>query len=226
MWVIIYISAMKIGVIIPDRSDRPKFLANCLRMLDAQTVKPDVVSLVNFPAKWNDKPDITLRYRTGYNELRNQGLDCILFIENDDWYAPTYIEEVTKAWVQNGKPEIFGQQYTIYYNIKLRAWFQFNHYARSSAMNTLIKPDMNLRWPDDKEPYTDSFLWTRLKLNKMTYRPIKHNCIGIKHGEGMTGGSFHVDRLHRYEINKDPNFDFIRQVMDEDSFKFYSEYYD
>lgn len=217
---------MKIGVIIPDRSDRPKFLKNCLRMIEAQTIKPDIIELVDFPPKWTDKPDITLRYRTGYNTLRNQGLDCILLMENDDYYSPTYIEEMVQAWISHGKPEIFGQRYTIYYNLKLRAYFQFDHFSRSSAMNTLIKPDLNFKWCDDKEPYTDSWIWTRCRLNGITYAPEKINCIGIKHGDGMTGGKFHIDKLHRYERGPDPNFEFLKNNMDPESYKFYTEYYE
>jgi hypothetical protein len=41
---------IKVGIIIPDRNDRPELLTNCMRMIEAQTLKPTVIELVN------DKP--------------------------------------------------------------------------------------------------------------------------------------------------------------------------
>ena len=144
---------MKIGIIIPDKSDRPKFLENCLRMINSQTIKPDIIELVNdkpidinpdgyaLPEKRNC--DITLRYRTGYDRLRNKGINVIFLMENDDWYAPDYIETMLKYWEKYGRPDIFGTNYTIYYHIKLFAYFTMNHSMRSSAMSTLIRSDLN-----------------------------------------------------------------------------------
>ena len=80
-----------IGVIIPDRGDRPKFLENCLRMLKAQTMQPTIIEIVN-DAPFSDEKDITLRYRLGYERLRNKEIEVIALIENDDWYAPDYLE--------------------------------------------------------------------------------------------------------------------------------------
>jgi len=92
-------------------------------------------------------------------------------------------------------------------------------------MNTLIKPDLNFEWCNDKQPYTDSHLWTLSGLKHLTYMPASPNCIGIKHGEGLTGGKFHTDLLHRYK-NLDHNFEFLKKYMDPISYKFYTEYYD
>jgi hypothetical protein len=93
-----YICGMRIGVIIPDRGDRPEFLANCLRMLKRQTVKPVGIALINFPPTSNEK-DITTRYRVGYSKWSASSCDVIALIENDDYYAPTYLEKMYKAWV-------------------------------------------------------------------------------------------------------------------------------
>ena len=84
---------MKIGIIIPDKNDRPHFLKNCLRMIEAQSVKPDIIELVNqnpidIDPNGYVEPglacDITFRYRTGYERLRNKGLDGIFLMENED----------------------------------------------------------------------------------------------------------------------------------------------
>jgi hypothetical protein len=213
---------LKIGIIIPDRGDRPNLLDNCLRMMDAQTKQPDAVALINEPPK-SDACDITYRYRIGYDQLRDKNLDCILLIENDDWYDPRYIERIVETWVENGKPDLLGYNYTIYYHIHLKRWMRFEHHNRASAMNTLIKPDMNFSWCPDHERYTDIWLWHKCPEihSRKIVEPLTHLCMGIKHGIGMAGGEFHSTYLNRYK-NHDDNHDFLKTFMDPESLKFYT----
>lgn len=211
---------MKIAVLIPTRNNRPELLDNCLRMIEAQTLKPNHIEIVN-DSPILEKCDITWRYRIGYDRLRKKGFDAILLMEDDDYYSPNYIETMVHEWEKQGKPEIFGTDYTIYYHIKLFAWFTFYHSVRSSAMSTLIKPDLKIDWPNDSEPYTDLYLWRQLQFG--VFKPKNHICLGIKHGTTMTGGQSHVDRLHRY-IENDSSKKFLRSVMDDASFNFYSNF--
>lgn len=209
---------MKIAVLIPTRGDRPGFLKNCLRMLKAQTLQPDIIEIVN-DIPLNKDCDITWRYRTGYDRLRNKGLDLIALIEDDDFYTVDYLQIMVSEWVKQGKPELLGTSYTIYYHLKLQSHFTMNHPVRSSAMNTLIKPDLNFNWCADNEPYTDMYLWNTLK--GIVFTPAKIISIGIKHGVGLCGGRSHIDRLHRYtdySLN-------LQSIMDPDSFNFYSTYF-
>jgi glycosyltransferase involved in cell wall biosynthesis len=212
---------IRIGVIIPDRNDRQKFLENCIRMIGAQTMQPAEVCLVNDAPLSNEK-DITYRYRTGYDRLREKGLDAIALMENDDWYHPEYLETMVKEWEKQQRPDLLGTDYTTYYHIKERAYFTMFHRSRSSAMSTLIKPDMQFKWPVDHEPYTDLHLWHHLK--GVIFRPERQICMGIKHGIGLCGGKTHVDKLHRYD-HFDQDFSFLRAKMDEESFKFYTNYF-
>lgn len=210
---------MRIAVLIPDRGDRPQFLMNCLRMMAAQTLKPEMICVMNYPAE-SDKCDITQRYRLGYNYLCGKGIDLIAFIENDDYYCPEYLEYMVKKWEEKGKPDLFGTNYTIYYNLKLKKYFTFRHIQRSSAMSTFIKPDLKFTWPMDHDPYTDSWLWVSSGItNKLSIEPGYIICVGIKHGQGMLGGAFHIDHLHRF-INDDD--DFLQNNLDAESYKFYS----
>jgi len=128
---------MKIGCIIPDRSDRPKFLSHCLWLLSQQTIKPDVIELVNYPPESKEK-DISQRYRRGYDKLRGLGLDVIFLIENDEFYAINYIEIQLNAWLSHGKPDLFGTNYTHYYHLREKAHFTMYHDTRSSAMSTSL----------------------------------------------------------------------------------------
>jgi hypothetical protein len=229
---------MKIACIIPDRSDRPQFLEHCRKMLLNQTVKIDHCELVNFSAI-SDKPDITQRYRIGYEKISKLGgFDVIFFIENDDYYSPTYIEEMLEAWIDNGKPDLFGTSYTYYYHVGLQSYFKMNHPERASAMNTMIKPNLTINWPSDNEVYTDLHLWLHdhvLKGEKRIWTPEKIISIGIKHGVGLCGGRHHKDRLSRYKMNggignesasgvDDLQGAWLMANIDNESFEFYKQF--
>lgn len=212
----------KIGIIIPDRGDRPQFLLQCLRMLNGQTLQPFIVHIVNFPAT-DDSIDITKRYRMGYTELCRicPNLDVIALIENDDWYAPDYLETMWNQYVHYDKPEIFGTNHTIYYNLRLRKYFTFHHSERASAMNTLIKPGLDFAWCPDNYQYTDMHLWEILKGT--TFQPDHTISLGIKHGIGKCGGVGHTDGFHRYQNDDDGFLQRIVDSVDPKSFRFYFE---
>jgi len=214
---------MKIAVLLPDRGDRPRLMQNCNRMLAAQTLQPALTIKIGGPPE-SEKCDITKRYRTAY-ELISRGstsIDVIAFIENDDWYAPDYLETMAREWDAHGRPEIFGTNYTIYYHLKLKRYFTLEHYDRASAMNTLIKPGLHITWPVDEDPYTDMHLWQNCGLRGVTFRPGRHISIGMKHGEGMTGGGWHRDKLDRF---KTEDGGLLRDNLDSASFEFYNNYF-
>jgi len=211
---------MKVAVLIITRGNRPELFENCLRMIRNQTRTPDHIEVV-IDTPITEGCDITWRYKLGYDRLRNKGFDVILLIEDDDYYSPVYIETMLSEWGRFGKPNIFGTNYTIYYHIAKFAWFTYYHDIRSSAMSTMIRPDLNFEWCLNNDPFTDMHLWKVIK--GITFEPIKHICLGIKHGTTMTGGKLHVDRLHRY-TNQDPSKEFLRKNMDAESFEFYSEF--
>lgn len=233
---------VKVAVLIPDRGDRPKFLAQCLAMMHRQTLQPVHIELVNDTAMSN-AVDITWRYRVGYKRISSFGsaqddtpFDVIAFIENDDWYHPQYLENMVEAWLKVGQPDMLGLDHTVYYHIAERAWFTMHHHTRSSAMNTLIKPNLDIEWPLDYDPYTDVWLWTRecfVPQIEKNIRGVRYPmpgkaiigsnfewCVGIKHGTGLCGGKNHTDNLHRY-VHKDGDGAWLRQVAGEEDAAFY-----
>lgn len=213
---------MKIAVLIPDRGDRPKLMQNCLRMMNAQTLKPTVVFPVNYTPEGN-AIDITQRYRRGYKSLSGHGFDLIALVENDDWYSPNYLEYMATEWDKAGRPNIFGTNYTIYYHLKLRRYFVFEHFDRASAMNTFLRPDLDIKWPVDHDPYTDLHLWR--DIPGKVIKPAYHISMGMKHGEGLSGGQFHTDELYRFDIPDQGFLESIIGLHDPDSFQFYSQYF-
>jgi len=185
-------------------------------MIDLQTVKPQEIRVADFPPK-SDACDITRRYRLLYNSFYGQDFDVIFLIEDDDYYAPDYFEYMLTKWVEHGKPDIFGTNYTIYYHLKLQAYFTMHHEDRASAMNTMIKPGLQFDWCPDDEPYTDLHLWRVCKGH--VFHPSRHISLGIKHGIGLSGGHGHTTRLHRFDT---PDNGFLQANVDETTFKFYT----
>lgn len=187
---------MKVGILTPDRGDRPLFLEQWRRMIDRQTLKPEIVELVDYEPLSGDC-DISQRYRIGYDKLRDKGLDVIACAESDDVYLPRYLEVMCKGWLDHGKPDIFGICYTVYYHLGIGKSYTLNHPNRSSMMCTLIKPDLELDWPLDDYPYTDAHLWMHA-TSRATFRPSEIITVGLKHGYGKTGGEFHTTSLKKF----------------------------
>lgn len=235
------VKSHRIGLIIPTRGDRPEFISNLKRLIRAQKLPPFItilICLVDYPIETESK-DITQRYRRGYDSLRNKNIDVVFFLEDDDFYAHNYINKMFVVWISAGRPEIFGLTHTTYYHIGLRAYFEMHHTQRSSAMCTMVKPDMNFDWPDDSEPYTDTHLWMSAR-HKETGKPLTQGqftpdpliCLGIKNfHEGLTGGNMHNDRLHRYDplhnqyAKTDHDLKYLSSIVDPVSLEFYKSFY-
>lgn len=227
---------MKIGIIIPTRGDRRRLLDNSLRMLKAQTFKNWDLEIIDYAPKSNDV-DITPRYRDGYNRFRNRDFDLIALWEDDDFYAPEYLETMIAAWQRFHKPALFGTCYTIYYHILIRRYFTMEHHQRASAMNTFIKPDLDIKWPVDIEPFLDMHLWSGAcgitgNMSRIVFKPEKIISVGCKHGIGKTiGGGNHIidERVARRYATKDVNDEypqgFLKTVLDSESFEFYDKYF-
>ncbi len=215
---------IKVAVIVPDRGDRPEFLVNCKRMINSQTLKPEVLLIMDYAPESN-LVDITQRYKRGYELINklSRDIDVIAFMENDDWYHVEYLEQMTNAWNEAGRPELFGTNFTIYYHLKLRAYYRLHHESRASMMNTMIKPHLNMAgvWPIDREPFTDMALWNS-RLKKQIWRQDRILSIGMKHGVGKCGGRAHVESLQNYTKRGKPDNGFLRETLDVESFQFYN----
>jgi len=216
---------MRVGIIIPDRGDRPEFLDNCKRMIRAQKFEGEIVShYSSYPPK-DDSIDIVPRVMLSYSLISKDHYDVVVIMENDDWYATDYIATMVDAWIKHGKPDLFGTCYTIYYHLQLKAHNKMEHHQRASLMNTLIRPGLDFKWPVEIEPYLDLHLWGTIQ-NRIVFRPDKHISIGMKHNVGKCGGAMHaVDhRTERWYINPDNGF--LKATLDPESFDFYNNYFD
>ena len=210
---------MKIGVLIPTRGDRKNFLIHALKLISNQTQQPDEIFIVDEKPKSNEI-DITYRYRVGCEKLFKKGCDVILFWEDDDWYHENYIEIMIKNWLFFGEPDLFGLGSTTYYHIGVNKYRTMIHKGRSSAFTTMVtKEIMNINFGKDSERFFDIHLWKQ-SLRKETFLYPENICLGIKHGVGSCGGKAH---LNDFPYDKeDADLSFLKLIVDEDSFKFYT----
>lgn len=219
----------KIGVIIPDRGDRPNMTANILHQMDEQSfrgVGEIVVAHINYHPKHSGY-DITERYLAGYNQLKGQNLDMIVCIENDDWYSTDYLLDMFEQYEKLRRPDIFGIEYTYYYHLKMQFYFKYLHGGRASMMCTCLKPDIEFNWPSPNVRFTDMWLWThheKWPVKTKVWNPDKVLAIGMKgHAEGKFGGTGHDNKMYRYVI-PDTDHKFLRENLSEEQYQFFHDY--
>lgn len=214
------IASIKVGVLVPTRGNRPEFLQQCKHLISQQTVAPFKV-LIRDEKPDNDLPDITKRYRLGSKQLFSEGCTVVLFWEDDDWYAPNYIERMLFEWIKAGKPQIFGVGQSTYYHLFVHKYHTITHPGRASNMATLVtKAVTKIEWCSDDFPYTDLHLWK--VLDGATFVPEKPVCMGLKHGIGMVGGGGHQHDWYRYD-NDDKHEEHLLKTTGSD-FLFYHSF--
>lgn len=208
---------IKVGVVIPDRKDRPRFLRQCLLMLNRQTRKADFILVVD--GNTGLKKDLTLRYKTGFGVAFGKGeCDVVFLIENDDWYSSRFIETMLQHWNLTGRPDILGIGRTVYYHLGQRRYKIMTHKERASAFCTMVtKKVLGIVWPDDSESFLDLHLWQQLK--GVTVLPEEEICIGIKHGIGTCGGRAHKETFP-YDF-EDKELAYLSATVDKQSLEFY-----
>src|SRR3990167_4491950 len=203
----------KVAVVIPSRSDRPKFMAQCLSMVEAQTRKPDHVIIIDYPPK-DAIPDLVPRYREGFDKAFNlYKCDLAICFENDDVYTPEYIAFVVEAWEKSGKPQIFGLNRNIYYNVNNNKYVILSHPGRASMMSMAVTPAIMFhKWCGDEYTYLDWHLWTQDKTMKKLSVPCPLIAIGIKHGIGLCGGGGHTTDWSHYNL-EDKDWKFFDSIV-------------
>jgi hypothetical protein len=191
----------KVGVVVPTMGNRPRFLAQCLKYIERQTVQPFVTRVVDEP-QTVFPTDLTYRYRTGVTDLVKWGCDLIVVFEDDDYYPKNYIERIVRAY-KDSNAELIGFSESIYYHIGKRQWRLLKHEGRSSMMATAFSAEFAKRisWPTDSTVFLDLKLWGQ-PGRKFFIKDDGCMPVGIKHGFGKHGGSGHKETF-RYDHQDD-----------------------
>jgi hypothetical protein len=211
---------MRIAVLIITRGkERADFVAFAARQIQLQTQQTDRVLFVDHEPE-NNIPDITGRYRKGYEQLKSEGFDVVFFIEDDDYYSPYYIENMMAKWKQYGRPEIFGSHLTTYYHLINQHITKIEHRGRASMFSTMMRLDIEqpIAWGLSSYKFTDLVLWNQLKGK--TFEDSKHQ-LDIKHGMGLCSGSGHKLSFMPKQTTQDQNHDFLRKFVTPEAFEFY-----
>lgn len=218
----------KFCAIIPDRGDRPEFLAHCIMQMERQTLRPDKIYLEGPEIKpVKDIFDLIKRVRRGIIEAIRDGIDICYIIENDDYYPDNYFG---KMFISHY--DFIGIPKSIYYNIRVGKIAPMEHEKNSSLFCTgfRISALKGFTWPPDDYLSLDLRLWDfareraiRLK-DSFIYRYPAVMPIGIKHGIGFCGGTGHNENFPLYK--EDPNLEWLWQNTRTESFDFYKSIFD
>ena len=212
---------IKLGVLIPTRSNRPEFLEFAKQQISSQTLQPDVIEIVDDPPL-NTNKDITWRYRIGCQRLFDKKIDIIVFWEDDDFYSSNYLKTMVNLWDANGRPSCIGLADTYYYHLGIRKWLRMQHPGRASAFSTLVSSKiLEIKWPDDGYSFVDIDIWKQLQGKSLK---IDMLTLGIKgYGQGaLFGGIGHSEKWTAYR-NDDSDLAWLKEKTGE-SFSFYERF--
>lgn len=212
----------RVGVIVPTRNNRPNFLRQCMKYVGRQTHQPAHIEIVDYPQK-TFPVDLSERYKYGFERMRDK-CDLIVIMEDDDWYAADYVENLVKIWEASNRPQIVGYSSTIYYFIHTQNYCMINHPGRASAMSTAISADavILLDWKQIDPLWFDIGAWQQLQG---VAAPVAERwlSLGVKHGLGDCHGAGHKRTFYRGERdNVDYGMQYFKKIVGDD-FRFYAE---
>lgn len=147
--------------------------------------------------------------------------EFIFIIEDDDYYAPTYLE--TMLNLLKVAP-IVGECIAKYYNLKVPGYKILNNYENSSLCQTAFSKDyLKLMYNsvNSGQFYFDIEFWNEVKKEKLPALLMWNLdlCIGIKGMPGRSGvtGKGHEDKGYYY----DSNFSKLKELVGVKDAQFY-----
>jgi hypothetical protein len=224
---------MKLSVITMT-GDRPEAFALCERWMKRQTIAPDewiVVDDGKTPTactmgqrylrrdpKPSDPPNtLTLNLMHALDAATG---DAIVIVEDDDWYAPDYLE-----WMLDElqRLDVAGEGNALYYHVGVRRWREFEHDGHASLCSTGFRRSVLQqvrRLAQTPDPFIDTRIW-KLRGMRKRVSTTARRVIGIKGMPGRTGtGVGH--RPTGDQWNDDPDLMKLRSLIgaDADAYSF------
>jgi hypothetical protein len=240
--------------LITPTGGRPGQFDICVRLMQQQTYPGDVTWIIvddciptttdivkdDFRKNWHiiktyPTPEWTPGQNTQFRNMlagiktleenaQGKNIEAIFIIEDDDYYKPTYLHEMTR---RIGTFDIIGETNTIYYNVRFRKHLPMQNYQHSSLFQTAIsiravrvlKNACN-RPIDGNSFFIDINIWREIQ-NKLLFNG-GNVAIGIKGMPGRFGlGGGHDDKWGQ----PDMSMNYLRSLIGEDA-NLYSDYLD
>lgn len=144
--------------------------------------------------------------------------DCILVIEDDDYYAPGYLQAMADDLAG---ADLVGTKFALYYNVALRVYRQHKNSRHSSLCQTgfrsSVLPTLSAVCSDIKQKWIDISLWEQWQGSKLlALPPTPPLSVGIKGLPGRPG----IGMGHRASVatnyTRDPTGEKLRTWIGED----------
>lgn len=144
--------------------------------------------------------------------------DYVFIIEDDDWYAPNYLEKYL-TWFAQGY-DMVGEGYAKYYNVRNFRFMGHSNKNHASLCQTAftrnaVKQAINVTERKLNEKFLDIELWGRARNARvcLTDKPL---CVGIKGMSGRPGAGYgHSDTIG--QPDRQPFTKLVQWIGEEDT---------
>jgi len=232
--------------VITCTGDRPEAFKLCAEYLGRQTVKPDEWVVVDDGVKYkvtqemceaSGVKDIKLIHRARAKDDPNHTLtinmlealdkvtgENIIIMEDDDWYAPNYIETMIDGLMSG---DLCGTQGIYYWNIPKKCYqFVGKSVDHASLCQTAFRRNVIpvlediCKYEYVQNGIIDISIWEKWKgsINLMEYSDLVVGIKGLPGRPGMTSG--HLTDGSRY--NSDPKLKELKKIIKNDVAKYAS----
>ncbi len=150
--------------------------------------------------------------------------DAVVFFEDDDWYAPNYLEVMHARLHER---DLVGEGKAIYYNVEGRWWAPHSNMKHASLCQTAVRrslfPVLLDQCKRDTNAFIDCRFWADPRaVSKKVFDPEdKPLCVGIKSMPGRRGyGVGHtINRTgkHNRPTNPDPSLAKLFELIGRDA---------
>jgi hypothetical protein len=168
--------------------------------------------------------------------LKHSKGDKIFVIEDDDYYAPEYIETLAN---ELNNYNLVGLKNHIFYYLSSRSWYNFPNYNSKNpkipishlcrtAFNSCLKDNI-INIVSNISPgatYVDREIWTNIEHNKNFYNNKFNNLlsIGIKNMPGKSGPTHNQSRYCGLNKNYDIDMSYLKKIIGND-YLYYKKYF-
>lgn len=194
----------------------------CRKYMAAQTRQPDQWLILNGPEP------MPLKVLNAIESGAITG-ECIVFWEDDDAFAKTWIEWCAEQ-IERGF-EIVGEGNAVYYQIRYRWWSECRNKRHAALVQTAIHADLLPQVANVIRSYQSPFFDTRIwcldvgRYLHMPTGPQDRRVVGIKGMFGAKGYSGEHNQLRPPESNTDPSLEMLHRWIGDDANE-YAQFYD